>query len=131
LVTRAPVTPACTNSVGVGPTIAPMNVAPSSYDFGLIPMGNPTTASVTFVLTNNDIVPYTISSIQMTGTYANDFQTNNCPINPNTLGAGASCTFTVNLTPSASSGTKETAKIVINYNANNRPQTVFLKGTVQ
>lgn len=95
-------------------------------------MGDPTTASVTFVLTNNDSVPYTISSIQMTGTYASDFvQTNNCPINPNTLGAGASCTFTVNLTPSASSGTKETAKIVINDNANNSPQTVFLKGTVQ
>jgi hypothetical protein len=120
------------NFVGVVPTIAPMNVAPSSYDFGLVPAGNPTAANVAFVLTNNDSVPYAIGSIQMTGTYANDFvQTNNCPINPNTLGAGASCTFTVSLTPSALSGTKETAKIVINDNANNSPQTVFIKGTVQ
>jgi hypothetical protein len=28
------------NFVGVVPTIAPMSVAPSSYDFGLVPMGN-------------------------------------------------------------------------------------------
>jgi hypothetical protein len=48
------------------------------------------------------------------------------------LAAGGSCTFTVTLAPSAStSGTKETAKIVVNDNANNSPQTVFLKGIVQ
>jgi hypothetical protein len=65
----------------------------------------------------------------LTGTYALDFiQTNNCSISPNTLGAGASCTLTVNFTPSTLGGTKETAKIVKNDNANNIPQTVFLKG---
>ena len=58
-------------------------------------------------------------------------QTNNCPISPNTLGAGASCTLTVTFTPSTLGGTKETAKIVINDNANNSPQTVFLKGAGQ
>jgi len=68
----------------------------------------------------------------LTGTYAGDFiQTNNCPISPNTLGAGASCTLTVNFTPSTLGGTKETAKIVINDNANNSPQTTFLKGAGQ
>jgi len=120
------------NFVGVVPTIAPMNIAPNSYDFGGVSQGSTATANMPFVLTNNDSVPYTISSIQMTGTYAGDFiQTNNCPISPNTLGAGASCTLTVNFTPSTSGGTKETAKIVINDNANNSPQTVFLKGTGQ
>ena len=100
--------------------------------FGGVSQGSTATVNVPFVLTNNDSVPYTISSIQMTGTYAGDFvQENNCPISPNTLGAGASCTFTVNFTPSASGGTKETAKIVINDNANNSPQTVFLKGAGQ
>jgi len=121
-----------TGFVGVVPTIAPMNVAPSSYDFGLVPMANPTTASVPFVLTNNDSVPYTISGIQMTGTNYTDFtQTNTCGALPVTLPGGGSCTFTVTFTPSALSGTKETAKIVINDNANNSPQTVFLKGIVQ
>jgi hypothetical protein len=47
------------------------------------------------------------------------------------LAAGASCTFTVTFTPSASGGIKETAKIVVNDNANNSPQTVFLKGLGQ
>jgi hypothetical protein len=120
------------NFVGVVPTIAPMNIAPSSYDFGGVSQGSTVTANMPFVLTNNDSVPYTISSIQMTGTYAGDFvQTNNCPISPNTLGAGASCILTVNFTPSTLGGTKETAKIVINDNANNSPQTVFLKGVGQ
>jgi hypothetical protein len=120
------------NFVGVVPTIAPINITPSSYDFGGVSQGSTATANMPFVLTNNDSIPYTISSIQMTGTYAGDFvQTNNCPISPNTLGAGGSCTFTVTFTPSTSGGTKETAKIVINDNANNSPQTVFLKGTGQ
>jgi hypothetical protein len=120
------------NFVGVVPTIAPMNVAPSSYDFGVVAVSTPTTASVPFVLTNNDSVSYIISTIQMTGTYAGDFgQTNTCGTLPVTLPGGGSCTFTVTFTPSAASGTKETAKIVINDNANNSPQTVFLKGTVQ
>ena len=47
------------------------------------------------------------------------------------LGAGASRTLTVNFTPSTLGGTKETAKIVINDNANNSPQTIFLKGAGQ
>ena len=92
-------------------------------------------APLTATLMNNDSVPYTINAtngIQLTGTYAGDFTvTNNCPISPNTLAAGGSCTFNITLTPSAASGSKETAKIVVNDNANNSPQTVFLKGTVQ
>jgi hypothetical protein len=50
------------------------------------------------------------------------------PINPNTLGAGASSAFNGSFTPSASGGTNETAKIVINDNPNNSPRTVLLKG---
>ena len=116
-------------TAGVVPTIAPISVAPSSYDFGTVSHGTTATA-IPIVLTNNDSVSYTISSIQMTGTNAGDFvQTNNCPTSPIALAAGASCTFTVTFTPSTSGGTKETAKIVINDNANNSPQTVFLKGT--
>ena len=119
-------------TAGVVPTIAPISVAPSSHDFGTVSHGTPATTAIPIVLTNNDSVSYTISSIQMTGTNPGDFvQTNNCPTSPNALAAGASCTFTVTFTPSASGGTKETAKIVVNDNANNSPQTVFLKGLVQ
>jgi hypothetical protein len=119
-------------TAGVVPTIAPLNMSPSSYDFGGVTRGTPAITSTPIVLTNNDSVPYTIGSIQVMGTNATDFvQTNNCPISPNTLAAGATCNFTVTLTPTALSGTKETAKIVVNDNANNSPQTVFLKGTLQ
>jgi hypothetical protein len=40
-------------------------------------------------------------------------------------------TFNGSFTPSASGGTKEAAKIVINDNPNNSPQPVFLKGAGQ
>ncbi len=52
------------NSVGVVPTIAPMNVAPSSYDFGTV-SGTTATTAVS-VLTNNDSVSYNISGIAIT-----------------------------------------------------------------
>jgi hypothetical protein len=120
-----------TGATSVSPTIAPLSFSQSSLDFGTVPSGGPFTPQMV-TLMNNDSTPYTINGIQVTGTYAGDFTiTNNCPISPNTLGAGLSCTFTVTLTPSAASGTKETAKIVVNDNANNSPQTVFLKGIVQ
>ena len=122
-------------TTAVVPTIAPLSFSQSSLDFGTVPQGSQST-QLTATLTNNDSVPYTINAmngIQYTGTFAGDFTiANNCPISPNSLAAGGSCTFTVTLTPSApTSGTKETAKIVVNDNANNSPQTVFLKGTVQ
>jgi hypothetical protein len=119
-------------TTAVVPTIAPLSFSQSSLDFATVPQGGPS-AQLTATLTNNDSVPYTISSISKTGTYAGDFTvTNNCPISPNSLAAGGSCTFTVTLAPSAAtSGSKETAKIVVNDNANNSPQTVFLKGIVQ
>jgi uncharacterized protein with beta-barrel porin domain len=97
------------------------------------------TATPSFVPTNNDSVPYAITSIQMTGTYAGDFALapNGAPNTPNnclsvtSLAGGGNCTLYMTFAPLALSGTKETAKIVVNDNANNSPQTVFLKGLVQ
>jgi hypothetical protein len=121
-------------TTAVVPTIAPLSFSQSSLDFGMLQQGM-TSTQLAATLTNNDSVPYTINAvngIQYTGTYAGDFTiTNDCPISPNSLPAGGSCTFTVTLKPSFLSGTKETAKIVVNDNANNSPQTVFLKGIVQ
>ena len=122
-------------TTAVVPTIAPLSFSQNSLDFGTVPQGGPS-AQISVTLTNNDSVPYTINAvngIQIIGAYASDFTVpNNCPISPSSLAAnGGSCTFIVTLTPSAPSGTKETAKIVVNDNANNSPQTVFLKGIVQ
>jgi hypothetical protein len=119
-----------------------MSIMASSYDFGTIAANGSTyspIAGTAFVLTNSDSIPYSISSITLTGTYANDFAllpngalgtVNNC-MGMTSLPAGTSCNLYPTFTPTASSGTKETAKIVVSDGAANSPQTVFLKGTVK
>ena len=132
-----------TGAAGVVPTIAEASVAPSSLDFtngGTVAQSvGSTSAPLQAVLTNNMSGSLAISSVQLTGTNANDFAlltagANSClPLSalpaPGSLPSGASCTLYVTFTPSAIS--KRTAKIVVNDNANNTPQTVFLKGTGQ
>jgi len=118
-----------TPGAGVVPTVAPMSVSPSSLDFGPQNQGTVST-SMTTVLTNNDSAAHTIFSIAVTGTNAANFiQTNNCPTSPNALAGGASCTIAVTFTPSDVGA--RTAKVVLNDNANNSPQTVYLSGTGQ
>ncbi len=52
------------------------------------------------ILTNISGIPLTIDSITMQGYNPTDFsQTNTCPINPQTLAGGASCTITVEECP--------------------------------
>jgi hypothetical protein len=115
-----------TSGAGVVPTVAPMSVSPSSLDFGPQNQGT-TSGTMTTVLTNNDSAPHMISSVSVLGTNASNFiQTNNCP---GTLASGSSCTMTVTFMPS-DVGTR-TAKIVVNDDANNSPQTVYLSGTGQ
>jgi MBG domain-containing protein/Big-like domain-containing protein/centrosomal CEP192-like protein/HYDIN/CFA65/VesB family protein len=116
-------------TAGVIPTIAPASMSPSSLDFATLTIGS-TSNSMTAALTNNQSGPMIISSVQITGTNPGDFaQTNACPIAPNTLAGGGTCSFTVTFKPTAAG--KRTAKIVVNDDANNSPQTVFLKGTGQ
>jgi hypothetical protein len=115
-----------TPGAGIVPTVAPMSVSPSSLDFGPLNQGT-TSGTMTSVLTNNDSVAHAISGISVLGTNAGDFlQTNNCPAS---LGSGSSCTITVTFTPSDLA--TRTARVVVNDNANNSPQTVYLSGTGQ
>jgi hypothetical protein len=129
-------------STAVVPTIAPMSISPGSYDFGTVAANGTTrypSAGTSFILTNSDSVPYTISSITVTGSYTSDFKLlpNGTPNTPNnclgtpSLAPGTSCILYPTFTPTASSGTKETAKVVVSDSAANSPQTVFFKGTVQ
>jgi len=111
---------------GVVPTIAPMSVSPSSLSFNPQKQGT-TSAALTAVLTNNDTVSHAISGITVAGTNASDFAaTNNCG---SILAAGSSCTISVAFTP-GDVGTR-TAKVVVNDDANNSPQTLYLAGTGQ
>jgi hypothetical protein len=122
---------------GVVPTIAPMSVSPSNLNFNPQTQGT-TSAVMTAVLTNNDSNPHNFvgSAIQIAGTNAADFTLvpngpgtpNNCVSIAN-LASGASCTLYVTFTPSDVDS--RTAKVVINDDANNSPQTVYLSGTGQ
>ena len=121
---------------GVVPTIAPMSVSPSSLDFGGQTQGTTSTTPMTAVLTNNDSNSHNLNSIAIGGANLGDFTLvpnsastpNNCA-GTSSLGSGVSCTLYVTFTPS-DIGTR-TAKIVINDDANNNPQTVYLTGTGQ
>ena len=119
------------SGAGVVPTVAPMSVSPSSLDFG--PQNQETTSTfMATTLTNNDSASHNISSIKITGTNASDFAfaaTNTCPLSSSSLGSGNSCTLAVTFTPS-DVGTR-TARITVNDDANNSPQTVYLSGTGQ
>jgi hypothetical protein len=88
---------------------------------------NSTSNSQTAVLTNNQSGPLTISGITITGSNPGEFsQTNSCP---STLPGGGTCIIAVKFKPTAAG--KRTAKIAVNDDANNSPQTVFLKGMGQ
>jgi hypothetical protein len=116
-------------AAGVVPTVAPMSVSPSSLDFGAQTQGS-TSGPMTVTLTNNDSAAHIISSITPTGTNASDFAvTNTCPMKPISLATGSSCTITVIFTP-GDVGTR-TAKVAVNDDANNTPQTVYLSGAGQ
>lgn len=117
---------------GVVPTIAPLSISPSSLDFGSQAQGSTTAQPLTAVLTNNDSVTHNISSIAIQGTNAGDFAFGSGPmscIGMPSLTSGGTCTIYVAFTPS-DIGTR-TAKVVINDDANNSPQTVYLTGTGQ
>ncbi len=105
---------------GVAPTIAPASVAPSSLGFGAVTVGV-TSASMPVVLTNNQAVSLTITSVTASGDFA---QTNNCPA---VLAGGGSCTINVTFTPTIVGA--RTGKVTINDNANNSPQTASLTGS--
>jgi len=77
-------------------------------------------------LTNAGQAPLTIASIVYTG--ASDFvETNNCPIAPNTLAAGASCTLSITYTPTIIGS--EFGTVTFTDNAPQSPQTLSVSGS--
>jgi hypothetical protein len=79
-------------------TIGSLLYNASSLSFAAVAPGSVSPAQSS-TLTNELSTPITLTSITVSGHFA---QTNNCPITPNTLAAGASCTVTVTANPVAS-----------------------------
>ncbi|HEX5234993.1 MAG TPA: Ig-like domain repeat protein [Silvibacterium sp.] len=117
---------------GVVAAAAEMSVAPSNYAFSAPQTpGTPSGVTIVSVLTNNDGVTHLIKGFSVLGAYAADFAlqsggTNNC-MGVTSLAAGASCNLNVIFTPSSTGA--ESARIVVNDDANNTPQTVYLTGS--
>jgi trimeric autotransporter adhesin len=110
------------------PAIAQVSLTPSTLSFGNRPLGE-TIGPKPATLTNTQTVPLTISSIAISGgTAPGDYAWGGtCPISPNKLGAGRSCTITVTFTPTALGSL--TASLTVTDDASNSPQSVALTGT--
>ena len=78
-------------------------------------------------LTNSGAGPLTISSVHIDGADAADFaQSIDCPVNPDTLAVGGSCTIYASFTPHGAGS--RSATLSIGDDAGSSPQTVALSG---
>jgi hypothetical protein len=100
------------------------SLSPSSLAFGNQYAGV-ASPPLNITLSNTSGTVLSISSIQVSGIYPNDFtQTNNCG---SSLGAESSCTIAVEMAPQAAG--VRTANVIVSDNAPGSPQSVPLSGT--
>ncbi len=115
--TSSPQTVSLTGNGLTGVSLSPTHMTFPTQNVGT------TSAPMTSTLANYNATTLTISSVTITGNYA---QTNTCGTS---LAAGAKCTISVTFTPQ-SSGTL-TGVVTITDNATNSPQKINLTGTGQ
>ena len=105
---------------GVGTTA---KLAPATLNFGSVTVGT-TSAAKVITLTNIGTTAITITGISITGTAAGDFsQTHTCGAS---LGAGASCTISVQFKPTVTGN--RGASVRVTDNAAGSPQQVPVSG---
>jgi hypothetical protein len=102
--------------------LAAQTLSPTSVAFGNWPVQTTSTV-LTVKLTNTLTTPLTISSISVSGDFA---QTSKCPIAPNTLNAGATCQISVTFTPTVLGA--RTGTLTVNDNGTTSFQTASLSG---
>jgi len=103
-----------------GSGLAPAaSLTPSSLTFASQVLGT-SSAAQTVQLSNSGTAALSLANVQVSGDFA---QTNNCPAS---LAAGATCTFSVTFTPTASGS--RSGILTVNDNASGSPQTVSLFG---
>ena len=111
-----------------GTGVVPTTLSATSMTFGSQAVGT-TSAAKTATFKNAQTVALTISSIAISGGTAPEDYTwgGTCPITPNTLAAGATCSITVTFTPSASGS--RTGTLTVTHSATTSPQSISLAGT--
>ena len=107
-------------SRNTGTGLAALATTPSKLTFASQKVGT-TSSPLNVTVTNNQTTTVTISSITVTGDFA---QSNTCGTS---LAAGASCTMSVSFSPTKT-GTRR-GTITITDTAYGSPQTVSLTGT--
>jgi len=104
-----------------------VSLSAATIGLGRVKVGA-TSAPSSLTLTNKGGGPLTIAAITIAGANATDFaQTNSCPLAPNTLGAGLSCTIQVTFKPTAAGARRAT--LAFSDNGGGAPQKVTLGGT--
>ena len=105
---------------------AEATVAPGAVTFADRMVGTTSDAQAV-TMRNTGLEPLAIFTFRLNGADAADFaQGADCPISPDTLPAGGSCTVYVSFTPH--SGGLKSASLVIGDSAPSSPQTVLLSG---
>jgi len=107
-----------------GTGTAPVTLAPTGLTFASQVVGT-TSSGKSVTLRNDQGVPLTISQISTAGDFSQASTT--CPLSPNTLGAGASCSISVAFTPTAPGARIGTLNVA--DSASTSPQTMSLSGT--
>ncbi len=101
-------------------------VSPTALTFHDVPAGARSDAQAV-TLTNTGDAPLTISTFRLVGPDAADFGLGAmCPVSPDTLPAGASCTIYVSFSPDTPG--PKSATLAIGDDAASGPQTVALSG---
>jgi hypothetical protein len=106
---------------GITPTPA-VTLEPAPLDFPDQTVGT-TSAGQTVTLTNSGTAELSITSIAISGDYA---QTNTCPVSPATLAVAAACTIDVTFTPTTTGS--RSGDITVTDNATGSPHKVILTG---
>jgi parallel beta-helix repeat protein len=117
-----------TNDAATGQTIAlsgngvlpAVSFSPTSLNFAAQLLGT-TSSSQTLTLNNSGDGPLSISNVSISGDFS---QSNTCG---NTVAVGASCTFTVSFTPTATG--RRLGPLTITDNASGSPHSILLTGT--
>ena len=105
---------------GIAPTVATLNVSPSTLSFGNVGVGSSLSKNVT--LTNPSSVSVTVSGVTIAGSgFSSSMQT------PFTVSAGATSTIPVLFQPQAPGSV--TGSFTVASNATNSPGTASLTGT--
>ena len=121
---NAPNSPQTAALSGVGTVVS---FSPTALNFGnqTVKTSSPPQA---VTMTNNGTAAITITKISITGSRVTSFsETNNCPISPSTLAAGASCTISATFTPQLKGALN--ANITVLDTGGGSPQNVPMSGT--